>query len=81
MKGAESETRNTMYRVKILRGLFNSCNHRGSLPNATFGSGKNSHQPKFALAKYLANAVFGLIISLLCFFLYFAYNIKTTVMK
>ena len=24
MKGAQSETRNTMYRVKILRGLFNS---------------------------------------------------------
>ena len=28
MKGAQSETRNTMYRVKILRGLFNSCNHK-----------------------------------------------------
>ena len=28
MKGAQSETRNTMYRVKILRGLFNFCNHR-----------------------------------------------------
>ena len=26
--------------------------YREFLPNATFGSGKNSHQPKFALAKY-----------------------------
>ena len=26
-------------------------NYRGFLPNATFGSGKNSHWPKFALAK------------------------------
>ena len=51
--------------------------YRGSLPNATFGSGKNSHQPKFALA----NAFYGLIISLLQFFLYFAYSIKIAVMK
>ena len=55
--------------------------YRGSLPNAIFGSWKNLHQPKFALAKYLANAFFGLIISLLQFFLYFVYNIKNTAMK
>ena len=34
--------------------------YRGSLPNATFVSGKNSHQPKFALAKYLPYANFWL---------------------
>ena len=46
--------------------------YRGFLPNATFGSGKNSHQPKFALAKCnLANANFGLFISLVRFVGYF----------
>ena len=34
---------------------------------ATFGSGKKSHWPNFALAKYLPNAILGLIISLLQF--------------
>ena len=29
-------------------------------PNATFGSGKNSHKPKFALANYLPFASFRL---------------------
>ena len=33
--------------------------YRESLPNATFGSGKNSHKPLLKLAKYLANAFFG----------------------
>ena len=43
---------------------------KSSLPNVTFGSGKNMHQQKFILAKYLANAFFGLVISLLHFFFY-----------
>ena len=30
--------------------------YRGFLPNATFGSGKKSHQPKFALAKLGKNS-------------------------
>ena len=41
---------------------FSSLYHapyRGSLPYATFGSGENSHKPKIALGKYLANAIFG----------------------
>ena len=29
-----------------------------SLPYATFGSLKNSHKPKIALGKHLANAIF-----------------------
>ena len=37
-----------------------------SLPYATFGSGKNSHKPKIAFGKYLANPI-----SLLRFFLTF----------
>ena len=41
--------------------------YRGSLPYATFGTGKNSHKPKIALGKYLANAIFGQFISLLQF--------------
>ena len=41
--------------------------YRGFLPNATFGPGKKSHQPNFALGKYLANAIFGQFISLLRF--------------
>ena len=34
-------------------------NYRGSLPYATYGTGKNLHKPKIALGKYLANAIFG----------------------
>ena len=33
----------------------------------TFGTGKNSHKPKIASCKYLANAIFGQFISLLRF--------------
>ena len=50
------------YRLHLhpLNGLtpILTCIYRRSLPNATFGSGKNYHQPKFALAKYLAYAIF-----------------------
>ena len=46
--------------------------YRGSLPYATFGTGKNSQKPKIALGRYLANEMFGWFISLqlfgLCFF-------------
>ena len=38
---------------------FKKSNYRGSLPNETFGSGKKSHWPNFALAKYLPNSIFG----------------------
>ena len=41
--------------------------YRGSLPYATFGTGKNLHKPKIALGKYLANAIFDQFISLLRF--------------
>ena len=47
------------------------------MPNATFGSGKS----KFASAKYLANAFFGLLFHYYVFFLYFAYNIKITLIS
>ena len=39
-----------------------------SLPYATFGSGKNSHKPKIALGKYLANASFWAILFHYCEF-------------
>ena len=48
---------------------------RGSLRNATFGSGKKSHQPNILLMCFLDQNI-----SLLLFF-YFGYNIKTAVMK
>ena len=38
----------------LLMGKF--LKYRGFLPNASFGSGKNSHQPKFALAKFGKNS-------------------------
>ena len=40
-----------------VRLLDEFANYRGSLPNATFGSGKNSDKPKFALAKCLAYTI------------------------
>ena len=46
-------------------GRFDPGMYRGSLPNATFCSGKNPHQPKLDLAKYLPKDNFGLIVSLL----------------
>ena len=39
-----------------------------SLPYATFGSWKNSHKPKIALGKYLANASFWAILFHYCDF-------------
>ena len=40
-----SRVRDTEHNVQSenTEGSLNSCNHRGSLPNATFGSRKNSH--------------------------------------
>ena len=50
--------------VKVRRQMnqvpSNETAYRGSLSNANFGSGKNLHQAKFALAKYLPYANFGL---------------------
>ena len=42
-------------RIKI---LVTKSQYRGSLSYATFGSRKNSHKPKIALAKYLPHAIF-----------------------
>ena len=53
----------------------------GSLPNATFNSGKKSHMPSFALAKYLANACCGPKYLVTSIFLYLATILKTAVMK
>ena len=43
--------------------------YRGSLSNATFSSGNNSHEPKFALAKYLPSANFWLFYFISAIFL------------
>ena len=49
-----------LYRLQLQSGQDWSFKfYRGSLPNATFGPGKKSHKPNFALAIYLANAFFG----------------------
>ena len=50
-------------------------NYRVSWSNATFGSGKNSHQPKFALAKYLPYANFGLFYFISAIFLAIVINV------
>ena len=41
---------------------FELLKYRGSLPNAKFGSGKKSHLPNFASAKFLANGIFGYLL-------------------
>ena len=55
--------------------------YRGSLPNATFGSGKKLHSPSFDLAKYLANVVFGPNYFITGNFSILGYIIKIAVMK
>ena len=46
-----------MVNITVSRFFFNFVkNYREFLPNATFGSGKNSHYPKFALAKLGKNS-------------------------
>ena len=50
----------------------NNSIYRGFAPYATFGTGKKSHQPKFALSKntvgqFFANAIFSYLISLMRF--------------
>ena len=61
--------------------LFQPKQYRGSLPNATFGSGKKSHQPNFAVAKYLANTFFWPKYFITAIFSIFGYIIKMAVMK
>ena len=60
---------------------FPKCKYRGFLPNATFGSGKKSHQPNFALAKYLVYAIFCHLFHYSDFlaYVFFAYLLYTAI--
>ena len=57
----------TVWWQNLKKSTKSSAIYRGSLPNETFASGKNSHQPKFALANIWLLPFFGKCLSLLRF--------------